>query len=258
MTTSEPLLPTPTSADTFTGNLKSSQQSDTTKHSVNLSQVFEHPAYSSSRAVSPANRLVRLALGVERPMTAISGRKCLELFDLQNPNGSSLRTCVAYLTGTKEWYSSRCALTWKPKVTLSNRLLFQLSPSTLRTDETESGLLATPNTMDNMEPKTPKAIAKEMNETRKGRTNFANLKEQIAYGKLLKTPSASEAEGGTMNVQAAIDNGWNPKIKMRDQIGHATGLKLQPNFVEWMMGFPPNWTDLNYPSPNTAKKGSKA
>src|SRR6476660_3145705 len=92
---SDPLLPTPTSSDIFTDNLKSSQQSSDSKHSVNLSQALNHPFYSP--AASRASRLVKLALDVERPMTAISGRKCLRLFDLQNPNGSSLKTCVASL-----------------------------------------------------------------------------------------------------------------------------------------------------------------
>jgi hypothetical protein len=29
-----------------------------------------------------------------------------------------------------------------------------------------------------------------------------------------------------------------------DQVGSKTGLKLQPAFVEWMMGLPDGWTDL--------------
>lgn len=35
-------------------------------------------------------------------------------------------------------------------------------------------------------------------------------------------------------------------------IGSGIGLKLQPNFAGWMMGYPPNWTDLNSPKPSTA------
>jgi hypothetical protein len=77
----------------------------------------------------------------------------------------------------------------------------------------EIAMLPTPQTMDFMEPKTPKAINKEMNETRPGRTNFANLKEVIPYGQELQT-------------------------------GTKTGLKLQPAFVEWMMGYPSNYTSL--------------
>jgi hypothetical protein len=94
--------------------------------------------------------------------------------------------------------------------------------------------------------------------------------------KLLKTPSAVECEGGVMEIR----QGANAHYKLRDQIAmlptpatrdyrgangpdhmskdrphmdqlpnaitHGTnrGLKLQPAFVEWMMGYPDKWTEL--------------
>lgn len=33
------------------------------------------------------------------------------------------------------------------------------------------------------------------------------------------------------------------------QRGNSLGLKLQPAFAEWMMGYPEGWTDPNAPSP---------
>jgi hypothetical protein len=89
----------------------------------------------------------------------------------------------------------------------------------------------------------------------------------------LKTPSASEAEGGSKNY---IYDGQrtNIKFKLRDQIasaqiamlptpdasdrrgknskqqgvsniiGTSRGLKLQPAFVEWMMGYPLGFTHV--------------
>lgn len=35
--------------------------------------------------------------------------------------------------------------------------------------------------------------------------------------------------------------------------GAGTGLKLQPNFAAWMMGYPLNWANLNCPSQNIEK-----
>ena len=35
------------------------------------------------------------------------------------------------------------------------------------------------------------------------------------------------------------------KSNLGEKVGPSLGLKLQPNFVEWMMGFPIGWTDLN-------------
>lgn len=174
------------------------------------------------------------------------GQQCLSQLKLFDQTGSWLKMLRDLLLCNKEWFSNKCALTWKVKVTKYNRLLYQLSPSTRRIEGTESGLLptarandarktgniandprnglpakilystlllATPNTMDAMEPKTPKAVIKEMTVTRKGRTNFANLKEQVAYGQKLQT-------------------------------GTTTGLKLQPAFVEFLMGFPEGWTEI--------------
>jgi hypothetical protein len=102
-----------------------------------------------------------------------------------------------------------------------------------RTDVTGSGLLATPNTMDSMDliRRPPKAILKEQTVTRPGRTNFAGI----------TTPKGKARAAGQ---SAAL---------VRGTTGMQTGLKLQPNFAAWMMGYPPHWTDLNYPSPNTAK-----
>jgi DNA (cytosine-5)-methyltransferase 1 len=57
---------------------------------------------------------------------------------------------------------------------------------------------------------TPKAILKEQTVTRPGRTNFANLKEQIAYGKLLPTPDAYEGSRGG-RCQALRPQGEKPE-----------------------------------------------
>jgi hypothetical protein len=88
----------------------------------------------SSPAASPANHSATPDEEKERQTTATSGRTCLRLYETLNPNGSSLKTCVASLLGTTAWYSKQCALTWKAKVTKSNRLLFQLSPSVRPTE----------------------------------------------------------------------------------------------------------------------------
>lgn len=44
----------------------------------------------------------------------------------------------------------------------------------------------------------------------------------------------------------------NVETKVRNATGgKETGLKLQPSFVEWMMGYSSNWTDLSSPKPDT-------
>lgn len=155
--------------------------------------------------------------------------------------------CVGLLLGTRAWYSSRCALTWKAKATKSNRLLFQLSPSTLRTAGTESGLLPTVQTQGLKVCENGKSIPM-----------------------ILPTPVASDYEGGVCK-DAKIENGrWlrmNSKgqrfgVKIRDAVG-ATGIKtgeklrLQPAMPEWMMGFPEKWTEFPIALPNGETDRSK-
>src|SRR6056300_1650547 len=80
----------------------------------------------------------------ERMMNATYGAKCLEQYKKLNRHSSSLKTSLVSLVLMTDWFSSRCALTWKMKGTKYSRLLFQLQPKTLRTEEIESGLLPTP------------------------------------------------------------------------------------------------------------------
>ena len=118
----------------------------------------------------------------EREMTATSGLKCFKSLKHSGPVGSLSKM----LLGSSIWHSKISALTWKQKTTKSKRLLFQLVPSTRPTGETGSGLLATPNTMDSLPPKSEQAVQHEI-EMRPGRKKFANLRDQVAHGVYLPT-----------------------------------------------------------------------
>ena len=93
----------------------------------------------SSPAVSPASLFPWLENNEDKTITGISGRKCYELYQNYIRLGSLVKTCLV----SSVWGSMIASLTWKVKATPSNRLLLQLVPSTLRTDETGSGFLPT-------------------------------------------------------------------------------------------------------------------
>lgn len=97
-----------------------------------------------SQEDSHVNRSASLENKKERMMTAISGRKCLELFPKRNPLGLLARTLLVSST----WRSTKYLLTWKLKVTPLGRLLFQLAPSAHHTEETECGSWPTPTATD--------------------------------------------------------------------------------------------------------------
>ena len=153
----------------------------------------------------------------EGKMTVGSGQKLLELFPKRNQDSSFWKMFEEYLLLKAEWYSNRCFLKWKASITKQGFILFQLAPSTLRTDEIGSGLLLTPSTEDYKSD--GPSVMNQWTEARK-------------HG---KRPATSAQ-------------------RLRNQTGHETGLKLQPNFVEWMMGYPSNWTDLNSPKQGIESK----
>jgi hypothetical protein len=55
---------------------------------------------------------------------------------------------------------------------------------------------------------------------------------------MLPTPKAQNAKGNGKKYGKGGQSLDCP-------IGQKTGLKLQPNFVEWMQGFPIGWTDVS-------------
>ena len=212
-----------------------------------------------------------------KKMTVTSGLKCLELYGRYNRNGSWAKTLLGSLLGQAGWYSSKCVLTWKQRATRYNRWLFQLAPSVRRTEGIEFGLLHTPRALQIVED--PKRFQERMGD--RNSTTYPNLATQIEY--LLPTPDAHERgarknqNGHQITLQDQIgmlptpqERDWkgrsqrsnrgevaddlSHKIEGNPSLGTKTGLKLQPNFVEWMMGYPLNWTDLSSQNQNTEQK----
>ena len=138
-----------------------------------------------------------------------------------------------------DWYSSRCALTWKMKGTKFNRLLFQLRPKMHRTAGIDAGLLPTPTVMD----QTNATATMKSTQVKEGSMHSVTLNRAMAMG-MLPTPRVFAYK------DSATDRG-------KGNLGEVTGAgsQLNPRFVAEMMGFPPNWTELPFQSGET--KASK-
>lgn len=212
----------------------------------------------------PANRSARQGKEKVRRTTATYGRKCFEQFARFPRVGSWAKTFSELLIGTGEWYSNRCALTWRLKGTKFNRMYFQLVASALRIKGSGHGLL-------------PTAQTQGLKVCKNGKTAFMNLE-------MLPTPNASEgakyAKTYNPNSQmgkgltALAMNGMLPTPRAfcykdmktdrgKSNLGevimskYSTGKtsQLNPLFVAEMMGFPVNWTVL--PFLPGAEKASK-
>lgn len=166
-------------------------------------------------------------------MTVISGRKCLELYRNSGPLGSLAKM----LLGSSIWRSTRCMLTWKPSDTPSRRLLFRLSPSTPRTGGTDAPLLPTPKATD------CKGSGPAGSKSAKHDLVKRNLKGVVMF---YPTPTTGAGLcGGTGNCQQRkklAEAGQITEAERRS-MSQGNGGQLNPDWVEWMMGFPVGWTE---------------
>lgn len=214
---------------------------------------------TSSQQDTHASPLVLPGSKEAKKMTAISGLKYTKLFKQNDPIGLFARMFL----DTSTWGSTKCYLTWKPKTTPANRLLFQLAPSTPRTDATDSGLLHTPTaTANQMAPSmksrdagswwaTPDASARgsraadlvkngsTVERRGSGQLRGIDLQTQV---KMWPTPLAANAKGAVKNrFMGSETYRSNLDEAVRTHIGDG---QLNPQWVEWLMGYPEGWTDL--------------
>lgn len=172
-------------------------------------------------------------------MTVTSGLKCLELYQNSGPLGSLVRT----LLGSSIWRSTRCTLTWKTKVTPSKRLLFRLVPSTPRTGATDARLSG----MVKMWP-TPKASDYKGSGPAGTKSAVHDLKKHNLKGVVMFYPTPTMGAGlcgGTGNFQQLKNLEARGQIteEERRSMAAGNGGQLNPDWVEWMMGFPLGWTE---------------
>jgi len=244
-----------------------------------------------------------------RKMTVTSGQKYLPLCKQSGRVGAFSRMFL----DTSTWASTKCYLTWKAKVTPSNRLLFQLAPSMPRTGETGSGsllhtptatanqmtpsmrnrdagswanprqMIPTPTASDHIErnststeavnPLTGKSVSLDRfvkfwpdEETQqsgqprmwptpdtRGFCNKGSMELLAKNAKNKKEFDGMAYRGGnkekfypTPTARDYKDNGHSPAELARNSVTLAThaGGALNPAWVEWLMGYPPGWTNL--------------
>ena len=140
-------------------------------------------------------------------MTVRSGLKCLELSERLRRVGLLGRTLLASSVWTTGVYSAEFSMIWKVLGMRSKHLLFRLSELEHPTDGIGFGLLHTPRKL--MIVETPERFQNRMGD-RNG-TTYPNLAVQIKY-----LP------------------------------GMSISSELHPDFVEWMMGYPIGWTELDH------------
>lgn len=169
-------------------------------------------------ADSPASPFLSPGSDEARRTTVTSGRKCCALSRSSGPLGSLVRTLLA----SSAWRSTRCLLTWKVSATPARRSLYRLVPSMPRTGGTGVRLWPTPTAQDAKNSTLPPS-----------QRCRGSLPGEIL--RLWTTPKANAGTGASKspNRQGAPD------------LQAVCGGTLNPTWVEWLMGFPIGWTDLD-------------
>lgn len=130
-------------------------------------------------------------------------------------------------------------------------------------------LFPTPNAMDSMTPRSESALRDAL--TKGG---CRNLKDLVAHPQMfLPTPKANDYKGSVSEERAAermteSSRGVDlpealTRLTMETAGGGTTGgespkkgsgVRLNPQFVEWMMGYPTDWTVVDNPPPKPRRR----
>ena len=247
-------------------------------------QLFSETSISSTAGLTPdkstalpedshANPIQPPESEKEMTTTVRSGLKCLESFKRLRRPGLLAKTLLASSAWTAGVYSPEYSLTWKMQGIARKHILFRLSLSERRTGETGFGLLPTATTSNatgdgehgtggpNLQTKiagllpTPNAADGQGGRQRKagtysetGQTDAGKVQVGLSMRlKLLPTPASRDYKGENSPSHIAKERGHHDQLPNRIAMvgnGKSIGMKLQPEFVEHLMGFPPGWTEI--------------
>ena len=239
---------------------------------------------------------------VEKKVKKIRDTSGQSILDLSK-NVGQLGLLEKMLVDTLNSVSTPLSRTWRVKTTPLGRLVFQLRASVPTTKEKESGLWLTPSaTTISTRSKESMEKRKKYRESI-GRTTVppGNLAEQVQHGHkathMWRTPDAHSGRGPSSEKRMKMKLEKKMPISLNDQVAHPKlmwptptanedacgkptgkmqkmlgnhpqvrtpgGGTLNPMWVEWLMGYPSGWTDLNvsetvsfHKSPTTSDQSS--
>lgn len=175
-----------------------------------------------------------------RKMTVRSGRKCSALLKRSDRIGCLAKMCLE----SSVWNSMSCFLTWKVKATPRRRLLFQLAPSMPRTDANAFGLLPTPQTQGLKICVNGKTVFWPTPQAGDSKNHMQHARGNPCLPlavKLWPTPRAADGDKGIRTPEGMEKE--RQRRKNGVDLPTAANGRLNPAWVEWLMGYPEGWTD---------------
>jgi len=214
----------------------------------------EEKASTSSQA---ASRVSHSALpGSEEALTmiVISGLKCLE----SSRNYAPLGCLEKMLLASSIWGSTKRYLTWTVKATPQERLYFRLLASArgMNAQERLSWALMFPTPLASDSKKTMSCKNIYLTQTgilRKVNPDGTTWTPPLSTVVYYLTPMASDGYRSTLKPESMMKSKANSNLASQmihlEKPDHANAA-LNPDWVEWLMGFPRRWTDIEFGEKN--------
>ena len=207
-------------------------------------------------AASPASRSVQQDARKGLPIRGISGRKWQELF----PNSSPIGCLGRMLPGLSIWGSTRRCLTWSVQATLFGHSYIRLAASArgMSASELLSSRLMfpTPLASDKNTCKDAANLDVYLSDNgifRKVNRNGAIWSLSLSAAVFYLTPAASEGYRSTLKPAAFRNSAPSANLSsqmIRQERPLSETAALNPDWVEWLMGFPRKWTDVSSGPPS--------
>ena len=185
-------------------------------------------------------------------MNATCGRKCAALLPSCGPVG-----CLGkMLLASSIWGSTKRSLTWQKRDTLFSHSYFRLAVSAhgMSASELLSSRLMfpTPLASDNNTARDAASLDVFLSDNgifRKRNKDGTIWSLSLSAAVFYLTPAASEGYRSTLKPVAFRDKSPSSNLSaqvIRQEQPLSEKAALNPDWVEWLMGFPPKWTDASY------------
>ena len=182
---------------------------------------------------------------------ATSGRKCAGLL----PNCGPIGCLGKMLLASSIWGSTKRFLTWQKRDTLFSHSYFRLAASAhgMSASELLSSRLMFPTPLasdkcTNRDAQNLDVFLSEAGILRKRNRSGAIWSLSLSAAVYYLTPTASEGYRSTLKPEAFRSSRDNSNLStqiIHQEQPHSESAALNPDWVEWLMGFPLGWTDVS-------------
>jgi hypothetical protein len=198
----------------------------------------------SSLRDSRASRSVSPEPALQKTTRVTDGRQLSESFARYDPDTHSWKTSQdSFLGLISDEYSGN----WPKQATISNMIAYRRKKSALPTGGNVSGLLPTPLARPGMRLQWPTPTVQDAKNNGSVSQMNRNSLPLNAIVKLFPTPVASgKLNGETRDYLRlkSLEQLHHITVEERRSMAAGNGGKLNPDWVEWLMGWPIGWSAL--------------